>query len=92
MEEMQEVDKFNYMGVMIITDGSIKKEVAHRVLEERKLWKENIISRGVKRELYRRVVILTVVYDPETWSLSTQERRKIEVVEIMGLRNVCGLR
>ena len=58
--------------------------MAHRVLDGRKvwatvakLWKENMISREIKRELYERVVILTVVYGSETWSLSAQERRKI---------------
>ena len=71
-EKMQEVDKFNYLGVMISTDGGMGEEVAHMVLEERKvfgtmmLWKENMISREVKRELYERVVIPTVVYGSET--------------------------
>ena len=58
--------------------------MGHRVLKGRKvlesmakLLKENMISREVKRELYERVVIPTVVYGSETWSLSAQERRKI---------------
>ena len=34
-EEMQEVDKFNYLGVMISTDGGVGEEVAKRVLEGR---------------------------------------------------------
>ena len=33
-------------------------------------------------ELYERVVIRIVVYGSETWSLSAQERRKIEVFEM----------
>ena len=73
---------------MISTDGGMREEVAHRVLEGRKVWgmmtrlrKENVISREVKRELYERVVIPTVVYGTEMWSLSVQERRKIEVFE-----------
>ena len=70
-EKMQEVDKFNYLGVMISTDGGMGEEVAHMVLEERKvfgtmmLWKENMISREVKRELYEKVVIPTVAYISE---------------------------
>ena len=35
-EEMQEVDKFN--NVMISTDGGMGEEVAHRALEDRKVW------------------------------------------------------
>ena len=34
-KEVQEVDKFNYLGVMISTDGGMGEEVAHRVLEGR---------------------------------------------------------
>ena len=96
-EKMQEVD--NYLEVVISKDGGMRKEVAHRGLEGRKvwwklanLWKENRISREVKQELYGRVVIPTVVYGSETWSLSEQERRNIEVFEMMCLRNICGLR
>ena len=35
-EKLQEVDKFNYLEVMITTDGSMGEKVAHRVLEGRK--------------------------------------------------------
>ena len=55
-EEVQEGDKFNYLGVIISTDGGMEEEVAHRVLEGRKVWrtmaklfKQKMISREVKR-------------------------------------------
>ena len=35
-EEVQEVDKFNYLGVMISMGGGIGEEGAHRVVEGRK--------------------------------------------------------
>ena len=53
-EEMKEVDKFNYLGYLISTDGVMREEVYYRVLEGRnvwmmlKLWKKNMISREVK--------------------------------------------
>ena len=37
-EEMKEVDKFNYLGVMISTYSVMGEEVAHRVLYGRKVW------------------------------------------------------
>ena len=55
-----------------------------------KLWKENMISRKVKRELYERGVIQTVVYGSET-IISAQERRRIELFEMMCLRNMHGI-
>ena len=32
-KEMHKVDKFNYLGLMINTDGGMGEKVAHRVLE-----------------------------------------------------------
>ena len=68
-EEMQEVDKFNYLGVMISIDCGMGEEVAHRVLAGREIWemmaklgKENMLSREVIRELYGRVMIPTVAW------------------------------
>ena len=56
VEEKQDEDKFNILGMMISSTG---EKVPHRVLEGRKVWgtmakfrKENVISREVKRELY----------------------------------------
>ena len=40
-EEMQEVNKFNYLGVMISTDGGMGKEVAHRMLQKHMWHKKN---------------------------------------------------
>ena len=84
---------------MISADGGMGEEVAHRVFEGRKvwrkiakLWKENIISREVKRGAIWKSSGPTVLYDYETWSLSTHEKRKIEVFEMMCLRNICGIR
>ena len=38
-EEMQEVDKFNYLGVIISTDGGMREDMAHSMLEGRKVLK-----------------------------------------------------
>ena len=35
---MQDLDKFNYLEVMITTDGGIGGEVVHRMLEGRNIW------------------------------------------------------
>ena len=36
--ETQEVDKFNYLEVMISKGVGMREEVSHRVLEGRKVW------------------------------------------------------
>ena len=37
-EEMQEVDKFNYVEMMIGTDGVMREKMDHWTLERRKVW------------------------------------------------------
>ena len=73
------MDKFNYLVVIISTDGGMGEDVAHMLLEGRKVLgtmakrrKENLMSRELKRGLHERVLIPTVA----------QERRKIEVYEM----------
>ena len=51
-----------------------------------------MMSREVKLELYERVVIPTVVYGSGTWQLSAHEGRKIRILKMMCLRNICGIR
>ena len=60
-KEMKEVEKYSYLGVMLIVDSGMGEEVAHRVLEGRKvwgtmvkLWKVSMISREVKWDLYEK--------------------------------------
>ena len=45
--------------------------------DDGKVVEENTISRDLKRELYEIVVVPTVVYVSEIWSLNGQERSKI---------------
>ena len=73
--------------------------MAYSVLEGKKvqgtmakLWKESIIIREVKRELYERVVIPAVVYGSETMSLSVRERGKLKVFDMRCLRRIYGIR
>ena len=80
---MHKLEKFKFVGVMIIADRDMGEEEAHRLLEGRKvwgkmvkLWKENVICREVKREFYEGVVIPIMIYGSETWSLSAQEGEK----------------
>ena len=49
-EEIEEVNKFKYLGVMISANVGMEKEMVHRTLQGRnvretmiKLWKENMI-------------------------------------------------
>ena len=98
-EEMEDVNKFKYLEVSVIEDGSIEEAVNQRLNKGRKacvtkgkLWKENMISRELKKDLLEKVVIPTGVHGSEAWLLNTQKRRKIEMFEMMCLRSIWGIR
>ena len=38
-----------------------------------KLWKDKVISREIKRKLYEMVIMPTVVFGSEIWSLNEQD-------------------
>ena len=48
-EEMQEMDKFSYLGVMISMGGGMGDEVTHRVLEGRYVWGSVRVGRKPQR-------------------------------------------
>ena len=66
--------------------------MAHRVLERRKvlgkmakLWEESMITSELKRELYERAMIPTVVHNSKT------RGEKVEAFELMRLSSICGI-
>ena len=46
---------------------------------------------GVKRMMYERIVVPTMVYGAETWCLNAREKRRLNVLEIKCLRKMCGV-
>ena len=72
--------KFTYLRVMKSTDEGREEEMINWLHEGDKIWRtrwtEITISREMKRILYDRPVISSVVYGFETLSLSVQEKRK----------------
>ena len=45
----------------------------------------------MKRILYERIVLPTVLYGAETWDFNFREKRRLDVIEIKCLRNICGV-
>ena len=45
----------------------------------------------LKRELYERIVVPTVMYGSESWGMKVEERGKLDVAEMKCLRSMCGV-
>ena len=55
------------------------------------VWEGRSVTWGVKRELYEKIVMLTVMYGSDSWGLRVVERNKLNVAEMNCLRCMCGV-
>ena len=53
--------------------------------------KEAYITRG-KIGMYEGIIEPSLLYSCEVWTLKVGERKRMELVEVNCLRNICGLR
>ncbi len=55
------------------------------------MFKCKSLGMSAKRRLYKGVVVLTALYGAETWNMGAAERKKLNVMEMRCLRNMCGI-
>jgi len=51
-----------------------------------------LLSKNLKVEIYRTILLSVVLYGCETWSLTSKEERELRVFENMVLRRIFGPR
>ena len=96
--EVQEVDQFKYLGSVIAANGGVEADVHHRVNEGCKVlgalkgvMKKRGLEMNIKKVLYEKVVMLTVMYGSESWAMKVIERQKLNVFEMKCLRSMTGV-
>ena len=97
-EVLEEVESFKYLGSIVGKNGGAVEDVISRVNEGAKvsgamsrLWKVRSVGVNVKKMMYERIVVPTVLYGAETWGLNVREKRRLDVMEMKCLRSMCGV-
>ena len=79
-EALEEVDQFKYLGSVIAANGGVEADVRHRVNEGCKVlgalkgvMKNRGLGMNVKKVLYEKVVVPTVMYGSESWGVKVTE-------------------
>ena len=82
----------------IAANGRVKVDVCRRVNEGCKVldalkgvMKNRGLGMNVKKVLYEKVVVLTVMYGSESWGMKVTERQKLNVFEMKCLRSMTGV-
>lgn len=95
--KFEKVDKFNYLGVTVTSRSNETEEIERRLARGSRavgglngILRARGISRKVKMRLYRTVIRPTALYGCESWILTQNNERKIEIWERKVLRKILG--
>lgn len=95
--EFIEVDKYNYLGVMITNTGDRETEIKEKIFAANKayhihknLLKSKIISKRTKMKIYKTLIRPLLLYDAETLTMTKIEEEKMRIIERKILRAILG--
>ena len=94
------VDSFKYLGSTISADGSLDKEITSRIQKASqalgrlrvKVLQQKGITLSTKLKIYRAVVLPSLLYGCETWTLYRRHIKQLEQFRNRSLRMIMGIR
>ncbi|XP_076038213.1 uncharacterized protein LOC143023538 isoform X2 [Oratosquilla oratoria] len=97
-EKLEEVNSFRYFGANVTGKGGVWVEVECRLREASKclgglksVMRNRHLGMDAKRRLYEGVIVPTALYGTETWNMTEEERRSLNVLEMKCLRSMIGV-
>ncbi|KAL2612209.1 hypothetical protein R1flu_023901 [Riccia fluitans] len=94
-QQLEEVDKFTYLGSVLTNDGDADHDVACEIAKvgavfQRLLpiWLTQKINLTTKIHLLNSIVIPTAIYASETWKTSAKIERRLNVAQQRWLRRI----
>ena len=89
------VEKFKYLGVTVRNTYDIRKEIKRRInvgnacyYSLEKILSSHLLSKKLKVNTYKTIILLVVLYACETWSLMLREEHRLRVFENKVLRKI----
>jgi hypothetical protein len=97
-KDLEKVENFKYLGVIIKENGKIEEEINTRMLNAGKVYhainkkfprKERDKSK-TKMAIYSSTYIPTLLYESESWVITDKQKQDIQTAEMKYLRRVIG--
>lgn len=93
---LKQVDDFTYLGSTISKDGRIDSELVKRMSKassafgrlRTRLWNNHHVSTRVKCKIYRAIVLSTLLYGAESWTLYKSQVNKLHAFMMRHLRSI----
>ena len=98
--ELKNVDQFKYLGSIMPSDGTVNKEIESRIskasqslgrLRSRVMDNRNI-KLSTKLKVYKAVVLTSLLYGCETWTLYRKHIKQLEGFHMRSLRSIMDIR
>jgi len=93
----ERVEEYEYLGTVLTNQNSIQEETKSRLKSGiacyytvQNLLSSSLLSKNLKIEIYRTIILPGVVYGCEAWSLTLREERRLRVFENRVLRRIFG--
>ncbi|KAI5732115.1 hypothetical protein M8J77_021794 [Diaphorina citri] len=97
---LKEVQCFKYLGSNIQNNGRLESEINHRINAAnqafrnlyQRIWKPHEISLKTKLQIYQTVVLSTLLYSSETWTVLSADLKKLNAFHLKSLRTICRVK
>ena len=97
-QELEEVSAFKYLGATLTKDSRSTVEIKSRIAiatstmaKLDKIWRNKGIRFSSKMRLYRALVLSTLLYGCESWTMSAETTKKIQTFETKCFRRMLGI-
>ncbi|KAL6484915.1 hypothetical protein MHYP_G00069600 [Metynnis hypsauchen] len=98
--ELKTVKQFKYLGSIISDDGALNKEISVRICKASQalgrlrscVLKQHNIQKSTKLKVYKTVMLTSLLYGCETWTLYRKHVKLLESFHIRSLRSILGIR
>ena len=95
---MEETENFVYLGGITSTQEGTDKNVERRIGLARetwqalgKVWNSKELSKATKTCMYEVLVLSTLLYNAETWTLRKKQQQRLRVFEMACLWKIEGI-
>ena len=96
--ELNQVEQFTYLGGVISQDARSELDIKRRVnlatgisSSLKSVWESRDISVKMKVRVYEALVLSVLLYNSETWTLTSADESRLRVFEMAVFRRICGV-